>query len=93
MHQVKYHKRALKSLNRIPKFRANQVLDAVDALALLKDPTEDPNVKMMRDNWKSTWRLRVGEYRAIFELRDSDKGEEVHLIYVTHAGTRGEIYG
>ncbi len=48
MHRLRYHKRAVKSLKRIPKARARQVFDAVDALALLSDPTAAPNVKVMR---------------------------------------------
>lgn len=60
MHRLRYHKRAVKSLKRIPKARARQVFDAVDALALLSDPTAAPNVKVMRGTWSGAWRLRVG---------------------------------
>jgi len=26
-------------------------------------------------------------------MRDSGEGKEFHLVFVTHLGTRGEIYG
>lgn len=93
MHEVKYHKRAIKSLKRLPEKRANQIFDAIDDLALLPDPSESAHVKMMKGNWKGTWRLHVGEYRAIFELRDSGRGDEIYLLYVSHAGHRGDVYG
>ncbi len=64
MHQVKFHKRALRSLKRIPPDRQKQIVAAIDELADTDDPAAHHSVKAMRCNWKGHYRMRV-EGRSI----------------------------
>lgn len=36
--------------------------------------------------------LRVGDYRLIFQLRRLQDAEDRLHLYITHIGTRGDIY-
>ncbi|MDF1742035.1 MAG: type II toxin-antitoxin system RelE/ParE family toxin [Verrucomicrobiales bacterium] len=92
MHQLEFHKRALKTLRKIPKDRAGQIVAKLEEFTEWTDPTEHPDVKVMRGEWEGAWRLRIGEYRAIFELSEIEGEEVALLIYVTKIGTRGDIY-
>jgi len=65
----------------------------VDELALLGAPTEHLNVKVMRGGWQGSLRLRVGDYRVVFELSPGSGCEELAVLLVTHVGSRGEVYG
>lgn len=77
----------------MPQNRVVQVLDAIDELAAMDDPSEHHNVNLMQGKWADRYRLRVGEYRVIFKLLDQDDEPPTLLIYVSHIGTRGDIYG
>ncbi len=92
MHRVEFHKRVIKALRRIPENRAWQIISAIDELANTSDPTTHSDVKMMQGKWNGTLRLRAGTYRVIFKLIDDDHEQKISLIYITHIGTRGNIY-
>ncbi len=92
MHQLRYHKRALKTLKQIPGQQAAQIVAEIDVLALTPDPTTHTNVKIMRGQWKGSWRLRVGSYRIIFEVLPDDTEGEIVILFVTSIGSRGDVY-
>ncbi len=94
MHEVSFHKRALCSLKRIPTARQRQILVAVKELSETEDPTTHRNVWAMMGEWRDHWRMRVGDYRVIFQLRplESEGEAKRFRIYITHIGTRGDIY-
>jgi mRNA-degrading endonuclease RelE of RelBE toxin-antitoxin system len=48
---------------------------------------------MMKGDHKGKWRMRIGEYRAMFRLATEADTEVFTLLLVTHIGTRGGIYG
>ncbi len=92
MHQLRYHKRALKTLKQIPSQQAVQIVAAADVLASTLDPTTHPGVKIMRGQWKGSRRLRVGPYRIIFEVLPDDAEGEIVIIFVTSIGSRRDVY-
>jgi mRNA interferase RelE/StbE len=75
---------AQKELEDIP----NPFLDKLDnqILALAREP-RPPGCKKMRDTDVTTWRIRVGNYRIIYEIED--KARVVTIQRVAH---RREAY-
>ena len=66
-----------------PKVRA-RVQHRIDALA--NDP-RPPNAEPLKGDLKGLWRLRVGEYRVIYEIDDKQ-----HVVTVGAIGPRGAVY-
>jgi mRNA interferase RelE/StbE len=75
--------RAFKELEAIGKHNAARILKALNRLAV--DPYGMPNVKALRGG--ECYRLRVGDYRAIYVLR----GREL-LVLVVKVAHRREAY-
>lgn len=74
--------RALKKLDRTV---AARVLKALTALENLDDPTK--RCKALAGPYTGLWRLRVGDYRAILDIR---RGELV--VIALDLGNRSSIY-
>lgn len=95
MHTVTYSKSATRALRRIQRNRAVQIVGAIKELATHETPALHPNVKQMKGDYKGFYRLRVGNYRAIFAL-DPDSNaapdQKLLLISVSAIGTRQGIY-
>jgi mRNA-degrading endonuclease RelE of RelBE toxin-antitoxin system len=62
MNQIEWKNKARKDLKRIDKDERVKILDAVDGLA---DFSKNPNVKKLV-NHGSDYRLRIGNYRILF---------------------------
>jgi mRNA interferase RelE/StbE len=81
--QVQYEPRAEKELAKLDKPVARRLLDAIDRLA--ENPS--PNNSKVLKGFTRVWRLRVGDYRVIYEIRDSEL-----IILVLEIGHRREVY-
>ena len=84
MYKIVFTKKAYKSLRRIPKNVIDRVRTKLDRIA------EDPyapysNVTKLRN--RPGYRLRVGDWRAIYEIKENEL-----IILVLKIGSRGEIY-
>lgn len=84
MYALRFSKPAVKTLTRMPRDLAGRVRAELDRVAA--DPVA------YRGDWKRLqgspyWRLRVGDWRAICELR---AGELVLLVL--KIGARGDVY-
>ncbi|WP_428668576.1 type II toxin-antitoxin system RelE family toxin [Runella sp.] len=81
---MRYTKKAIKSLKDIPK---SDVLGIVRAIEQLSEAPElKTNVKTLH-NFVSGYRLRVGNYRILFDREDTLK-----IIDIIDVGHRKEIY-
>jgi mRNA interferase RelE/StbE len=80
--QVILPKSVQKELNRLPDDIANRILAR---LAGLETNPRPPDVKKLKG--RDAWRIRVGDYRVIFEIHD-----RALQIIVTSVGHRREIY-
>lgn len=58
---------ALKNLKKCPKKAQQQILSKIEQLA--ENPMLTPNVKQLV-NFSPSYRLRVGDYRVLFERED-----------------------
>ena len=95
MHTVTYSRNATRSLRRIQKERATQIVASINELATHESPSLHPNVKQMKGDYAGFYRLRVGNYRAIFALNPDPNAEpeqKLLLINVSAIGSRQGVY-
>lgn len=89
MRKILYHRHAARYLKRMPDDRKAQVKSAIAELAVLADVAMHPNVKAMQAEWVGCYRLRIGSYRAIFQILGDGPAGIVEVLLV---GPRGDIY-
>jgi mRNA interferase RelE/StbE len=75
-------RRAQKELAQLPDEIYERLRDAIRALA--KDPRPHGCLKL---TGREGWRLRVGDYRVVYEIDDSQQ-----VITVLHIGHRRDVY-
>ncbi len=82
MYEVILSNRAEKRLSRLPAGEYERVLRAVMSLA------EDPRPRNCRKlQGREGWRIRVGDYRAVYEIDDTAR--EVLVVALGH---RKDVY-
>ncbi|MCL5281881.1 MAG: type II toxin-antitoxin system RelE/ParE family toxin [Planctomycetes bacterium] len=74
--------RAQKELSDLPQEHYVRVRDAIRGLA--EKPRPDGSRKLAG---RTGWRIRVGSYRVIYEIDDSN-----HVITILHVGHRRDVY-
>lgn len=84
MYQVVYKKRATKMLARMSPVDRRRMLDALGELA--RDPAA-AKLDTKRLQARNGFRLRVGDWRVLYELES-----ERLIIQVLQIGPRGDIY-
>lgn len=73
---------ALKEIQRLPKTDRQRIIVAIDQLA------ENPHVgKLLKGDYSGLRRIRVGDYRAIYEIN-----EDVVLILVLRVAHCKQVY-
>jgi mRNA interferase RelE/StbE len=80
--QIILPKSVQKELNRLPDDIADRVLARLGGLETNPRP---PDVKKLKG--RDAWRIRVGNYRVIYEIHD----QALHIIVIT-VGHRREVY-
>jgi mRNA interferase RelE/StbE len=84
MYEVVFTKQALRSLRRIPRNIAMLIREKLEQLA--EDPYA-PNNNVTKLVGRPGYRLRVGDWRVIYELQDGQL-----ILLVIKIGPRGEVY-
>lgn len=84
-YQLSFSDKAFKSLKRIPKSDNQRIITALEELA--RDPESKTNVKRLNNHSEAIYRLRVGNYRVLY-----DKHDAVRIIAVIDVGHRKDIY-
>ena len=84
MYKVSYRKAALKCLRKMPKNRANVILCAFERIAKKDMKRLDITKFKQLDD---AFRLRVGDYRAIYTVTEKEL-----IIEVITIGSRGDVY-
>jgi len=80
MYEIKFKKKAVKKLQKLPKKDAERIVEKISELS--DNLTGD--VKKLT-NFTPEYRLRVGTYRILFEI-------EKNVIIIYHIKQRGEAY-
>ena len=70
---VELSKSSLKALDRLGKIAASRILDGLQELGDTENPLRHKDVRPLEGKLKGFYRLRVGEYRFIFELDSENR--------------------
>lgn len=85
MYNLSFSDKALKSLRKIQKPDSERIVSALEELAL--DPGNKSNVKRLSNHADAVYRLRVGNYRVLYDQHDV-----IRVIEVIDVGHRKDIY-
>ncbi len=83
MFEIEYTKAARKDLRKLDQVPRARIGEAIDSLA--SDPHPPGSRKMIGS--EALFRIRVGDYRVIYEVRN-----EVLTIFIIKIGHRQNIY-
>lgn len=84
-YKVKFSSEAEKAIKKLDQPTAKRIITALDQLS--EDPHYGPNIKKMKGKEDKIYRLRVGNYRIIYEIVDNEL-----IVFVVRIGPRGDIY-
>ena len=82
---IEFDKYSLKQLKKLDKPIAKRIVDYMEEVSRLDDPTS--RGKGLTDNFAGLWRYRVGDYRVICDIQ-----KEIVTVFVIEVGHRSEIY-
>jgi mRNA interferase RelE/StbE len=74
---------AWRDMQRLPRSMQKRVAEKIDALA--NDPFPRGSTKL--EALENLWRVRVGDYRIIYQVR-----KEVLVVFVVRVKHRGDVY-
>jgi len=84
MYKIHYQPEAIKALLKMPRTTARLIKAKIELLA---QAPHAPNVNAKRLAGEEAYRLRVGDWRVIYELRN-----DVMVVVVVKIKPRGEAY-
>ena len=88
MYAVRFARRAEQGLRRIRQGDPRSYVRVVAAIrSLAADPRPEMATKLKGFD-PPAWRIRIGEYRVVYEINDMDV-----LVIVVNVAPRGEVYG
>lgn len=83
--RVELRKSAQKELHKIPKKELPRLISALKSLE--ENPRPNGYKKLKGAERINLWRVRVGNYRIIYQIE-----EEIHIVDVRRIGHRKEVY-
>ena len=85
--RVELSKDAIKYLKKLDKSTSQRILDSLEKLETSENPLSHKDVRPLVGKLRGFYRLRVGEFRIIFELDRPNKRIGAHVIV-----PRGDAY-
>ena len=82
-YEIEFTAAAARQVRKLPRPARDRVLDAIEDLA--DDPHPFGSRKLV--DGQSAWRIRIGDYRVIYEIDDGEL-----LVTVIRAAHRREVY-
>jgi len=86
-YRLKLHKQVEKFLASLTPAWKVRFRDRLDDLRHNPYPHPEVDIKPMQAMGESVYRLRVGHYRLIYEVREREL-----VVYLMTAGSRGDVY-
>ena len=84
-YEIKFHKDALKNIQKLDKQTRNRILDHI--LILADDPKHSElDIKKMQ-GVNNQFRLRIGSYRVVYSVFN-----DILVIVIIKFGSRGDVY-
>jgi mRNA interferase RelE/StbE len=71
---------AEKKYRKLDKKTRSRILDALRVLEQAENPFLHPDVRALTGELKGSWRMRVGEWRILFEPRGESKSLRIYSI-------------
>lgn len=87
MYRIKIDKRAERGLRRIRQGDPRAYRRIVEVIRTLGDAPRPVGASKLTGYDPPAWRVRVGDYRIVYEVRDEDV-----LVIVVNVAPRGEVY-
>ena len=84
-YKLEFSNEAKKYLKKLDKPTARRILEAVESIKVA--PRQHSSIKKMQGYDAEVYRLRVGNYRIIYEIIDDKL-----IIVIVRVGPRGDIY-
>ncbi|AOS84197.1 plasmid stabilization protein [Chlorobaculum limnaeum] len=81
-YRIEILRSARKQLEKIQESDRNRIIDSIRSLAEKPRPTGSKKL-----SGRQAWRIRIGSYRVIYEIQDSEL-----IILVVTVGHRREVY-
>lgn len=81
-YRIEILRSARKQLEKIQESDRNRIIDSIRSLAENPRPTGSKKL-----SGRQAWRIRIGSYRVIYEIQDSEL-----IILVVTVGHRREVY-
>jgi mRNA interferase RelE/StbE len=82
IYEIEIERSALKALEKLPLKDRNKVINTIERLASNPRPAGAKKL-----TGRDGWRIRIGDYRVIYEIKD-----RICYILVLDIGHRKEIY-
>lgn len=82
-YRVEFTSAAARQVKKLPRPARDRVLAAIETLAA--DPRPHGSTKLVGE--ETAWRLRVGDYRIIYDVFD-----EVLTVVIVRSGHRRDVY-
>jgi len=83
MYEVRFSPRAQRDLRSLSAQVVQRVLPRIEALS--NEPRPQGSKKLSGD--KNVWRIRIGNYRAVYTIEDS-----IRIVEIRRVGDRKDIY-
>ena len=84
-YNYEFSNEAKKFLKRLEKPTIIRILKAIESIC--DTPTNHPNIKRMKGYEGEIYRLRVGDFRILYEII-----KDKLVIFVFRIGSRGDVY-
>jgi mRNA interferase RelE/StbE len=83
LYSIRFSKQADKDMDGLPRLLQERVIEAAESLTIHPRPSGCKKMK----GYKNRWRVRVGDYRIVYEVHDG-----VLVILVIRVAHRKEVY-
>jgi len=78
--RVELSKDAIKYIKKLDKSTSNRLLNSLEKIETIENPLFHKDVKPLTGKLKGFYRLRVADFRIIFELDRKNKRIGVHVV-------------